>query len=48
MRSGQEKQNPSQGKWNQENSPNDTMLMQKFKKLSPFQQQSFLDAVEGN
>jgi hypothetical protein len=48
MRSGQEKQGPSKGKWNQDNSPNDTILVQKCKKLSPVQQQRFLDTVEVN
>jgi hypothetical protein len=48
MRSGQEKQGPSKGKWNQGNSPNDTMLVLKFKNLSPSQQQSLLDALEVN
>jgi hypothetical protein len=47
MRSGQEKQGQSTGKWKQDNSLNDTMLMQKFKKLSPAKKQSLLDAVEG-
>ena len=43
MRSG-----PSKGKWKQDNSPNDTMLVQKCKKLTLAQQQSLLDAVEVN